>query len=154
MPLSTGRNYPHILSGRWKNTSSIHCVSKSFSAKGDGMQYRLYRPSAETRVFTEPFSMCRLPYRTRKSMQQQYPDGTFTIIGEIGSRALPSERGDTLLTDAGISIPILPRGSLCRPFEWIKGYIAVDENTYVEAVRSLFSLLFWKRRRYLPLRIK
>ena len=80
-------------------------------------------------------------------MRERYPDGAFTVIGEIGGRSPPHEHGDTLLTDDGKSIPVLPRGSLRGPFEWVAGYIPVGENTYVAAVKSLVPVFFYRRKK-------
>lgn len=106
------------------------------------MTFRLYPQTAKTWIFTEPRSRCRLPYRTVKEIRVLYPCENFLIVGEIGSRSRPPERGDILLTEDGKSIPILPRGSRHRPFEWVAGYIAVEKNTYIAAVRSIFPTLF------------
>lgn len=71
-------------------------------------------------------------------MQKQYADDNFVIIGEIGSCTRPIISGDTLLKEAGIVIPIAPRGSLRRPFEWIAGYITVGDNIYVLLLEVCF----------------
>lgn len=102
------------------------------------MLYRLYPQGNRTRLYVEPHSRSRLPYRTVKEMRQQFPDGNFVIVGEIGSFTRPPTDGDRLLTGDGKTLPILPRGSLKKPFEWISGYIAVDKNTYIAAIGSLF----------------
>jgi len=73
-----------------------------------------------------------------KKMKELYPNKNFIIIGEIGSMIKIFNSQDTLLTDDGKAIPISPRGSLKRPFEWIAGFIAVGENTYIAAVKSIF----------------
>lgn len=81
-----------------------------------------------------------------KKMREQYPGGDFVIIGEIGNFAETLGCPDMLLTSTGKAVPIFPRGSLIKPFEWVAGYIAVGENTYVAAVRSIFPsfLRRWK----------
>jgi hypothetical protein len=101
------------------------------------MLYRLYQQADDARLFTEPSSRSRLPYRTAKEMRKRYPDGNFIIIGEIGSFVRTPTSGDWLLTGEEKIIPILPRGSLKKPFELIAGYIAVGENIYIAAIRNL-----------------
>lgn len=101
------------------------------------MFYRLYPQTNDARLFTKLHSRSRLPYRTAKEMRERYPNGNFVIIGEIGSFARPPTDGDKLLTEDGQILPILPRGSLKRPFEWIAGYVAVDKNAYLAAIGSL-----------------
>jgi len=101
------------------------------------MFYRLYSQTNDARLFMEPRSRSRLPYRTPKEMRERYPSGEFDIIGEIGSFARPPTNGDKLLTGDGQALPVLPRGSLKRPFEWIAGYVAIDKNTYLAAIGSL-----------------
>ena len=71
-------------------------------------------------------------------MKEMYPEEDFVVIGEIGICAETFNTQDILLTDDGKLVPIFPRGSLTKPFEWIAGYIAVGENTYVAAVRSIY----------------
>jgi len=71
-------------------------------------------------------------------MKEIYPDRNFVIIGEIGIYADTFNFQDAILTDDGKLIPIFPRGSLRKPFEWIAGYIAVGENTYAAVVKSIF----------------
>lgn len=51
---------------------------------------------------------------------------SFVVIREIGSLARVPDDGDRLWVGCGKSIPILPGGSLKRPFEWVIGYTAVD----------------------------
>ena len=70
-------------------------------------------------------------------MREMYPGGGFVIIGEIGNFAEACAGQDVLIISAGKAVPILPRGSLIKPFEWIAGYIAVGEKIYVAVVRSL-----------------
>ncbi|HEX3039047.1 MAG TPA: hypothetical protein VHP54_01965 [Caproiciproducens sp.] len=103
------------------------------------MLYRIYSQAGGTRIFTEPRSRSRLPYCTAKEMRTRYPDGNFIIIGEIGGFVRPSTEGDRLLTGEEKTLPILPRGSLKKPFEWITGYIAVGEHTYIAAIGNLIS---------------
>ena len=110
------------------------------------MLYHIYLQTNQTRIFKEKYSRSKIPYRTAKKMRELYPGGGFVIIGEIGNFAETLEDQDVLLTNCGIAIPIFPRGSLIKPFEWISGYIAVEENIYVAAVRSIFpAFLRWRR---------
>lgn len=112
------------------------------------MLYHLYPQTGETRIFKEKYSRSRIPYHTGKSMRAKYPGGGFVIIGEIGNFAQTSEDYDVLLASDGKELPIFPRGSLSKHFEWIAGYVAVGENTYVAAVKSIFpSFLRWRKQR-------
>jgi hypothetical protein len=111
------------------------------------MIYRPYLQTNQTRIFTEKYSGSKLPYYTAKKMRELYPDGDFVIIGEIGSFAMALEDQDVLVTSTGKAVPLFPRGSLIKPFEWIAGYIAVEKNTYVAAVRSLFPTFLHHRKR-------
>jgi phospholipase/carboxylesterase len=102
------------------------------------MLYRLYKKTGDARILIEVRSRSSLSYCTAKAMRLQYPDGNFVIIGEIGGIARPSANGDWLITEGGKSLPILPRGSLKKPLEWVSGYIAVGKDTYIAVIRSLF----------------
>lgn len=101
------------------------------------MIYKIYPQAGGARLFVEPRSRSSFPYCTAKEMRTRYPDGNFVIIGEIGGIAQPSADGDWLLAGDGRALPILPRGSLKKPFEWIAGYIAVGKHTYIAVIRSL-----------------
>lgn len=101
------------------------------------MLYRIVPESGQTRLFTEPCSRCILRYSSKKEMSERYGDKNFNIIGEIGGFARPPDKGDFLLADSGRKIPIHPRGSLIRPFEWVTGYVAVEKGSYLAVVRSL-----------------
>ncbi|MDP4092792.1 MAG: hypothetical protein Q8920_05455 [Bacillota bacterium] len=111
------------------------------------MLYRLYPQTNQSRIFIEKNSRSKIPYCTAKKMRELYSDGSFAIIGEIGYFAEALAGQDALLTGTGISVPIFPRGSLIKPFEWISGYIAVEENTYIAAVRSVFPSFLRRRKR-------
>jgi phospholipase/carboxylesterase len=88
----------------------------------------------------EKNSRCKIPYLPVKRMREMYPDGSFVVIGEIGNiaRTLPGQ--DTLLISNGAEVSIFPRGCMRRPFEWIVGYVAVEENTYIAVVQNLLSI--------------
>jgi len=104
------------------------------------MLYRIYQQMDSAKFYTEPHSRSSLPYRTEKEMRIRYPDGNFSVIGEIGNLAQFQTVGDALLSDNGMQIPILPRGTLKKPFEWVAGYVAVEKNTYLAAINSLIPL--------------
>lgn len=101
------------------------------------MLYRFYPQKDFAKACSRPHSGSKLPYRTVKEMRELYPDGSFAVIGEIGSIARFPFSGDLLITKSGNAIPILPRGSLKRPFEWVTGYIAVGQHTYIATIGSL-----------------
>lgn len=101
----------------------------------------IYRPFSQgdgKYFYTEPYSRCRFPYHTVKEMHKKYPDGNFVIIGEIGSNSFVTTEGDWLLLGDGKTLPIFPRGSLKKYCEWIIGYIAVEKDTYIAVVSSMF----------------
>lgn len=109
----------------------------------------LYRPDPNIRTikwYMEPRSRCRLPYFTPREMQELYNDGDFMIVGEIGGLARPQEDGDVLMADGARRIPILPRGSIKKPFEWVVGYIPVSRDTYLAVVGSVMPVFLrrWK----------
>ena len=101
------------------------------------MLYCVYPQTGLTKLYTEPHSGSKLPYRTVKEMREIYPHHDFTVIGEIGGFARPPNNRDRLLTKDGKVLPILPRGSLKRPFEWVAGYVAVGKSTYLAAIRGV-----------------
>lgn len=105
------------------------------------MIYQIYTQTGKNRFFTEVRSFSKIPYVTAKEMKKRYPDRDFIIIGEIGSLAHAPIDGDRLFIKDGKVIPILPRGSLKRPFEWVVGYTAVQENSYVAVVGGFFHLI-------------
>lgn len=102
------------------------------------MIYHICPHTNQTKFFLEKYSQSRIPYYTARQMRELYPRWGFVIIGEIGNFAKPFEAHDMLLESAGKAIPIFPRGSMVRPFEWVAGYIAVGENTYISAIKSIF----------------
>ncbi|SBW11196.1 conserved hypothetical protein [uncultured Eubacteriales bacterium] len=101
------------------------------------MLYRIYPQTDAAKFYMEPHSGSSLPFLTVKKMRKIYPDDHFTVIGEIGGISRPPDNGNRLVTETGEVVPILPRGSLRRPFEWVAGYVAVDKSTYLAAIRSL-----------------
>lgn len=80
-------------------------------------------------------------------MRELYPGGNFTVIGEIGGIARFPDSGDRLIVETGSAIPILPRGSRKRPFEWVSGYIAVGKHTYLAVIGGLIPA-FLRRQRH------
>ena len=107
------------------------------------MDYNVHPQNEELKLFREPHSRYKVPYRTIKEMQKLYPDGDFTIIGEIGGIERPPKVGDRLLISNCKFIPILPRGSFRKPFEWVCGYVAVDKNIYLATIRSPITIFYW-----------
>jgi hypothetical protein len=108
------------------------------------MLYRIDPPTDDLKLYREPHSGSKLPYRTVKEMRMLYPEGNFAIMGEIGGLARAPNDGDRLLLANGRFIPILPRGSLIKPFEWVAGYIAIGKNAYLAVVRSLIVIFSWR----------
>lgn len=102
-----------------------------------GMLYRIAPQTDALKLYREPRSGSKLPYRTVKEMKQLYPNENFAVIGEIGGVVRPPKEGDRLLLGDGKTISILPRGSLRKPFEWVDGYIAVNSTSYLAAIKGL-----------------
>lgn len=86
---------------------------------------------------TERHSHSKIAYCSKQKIDELYPDGGYEIIGEIGNFAKKYAGQEVIITDTGKFIPIFPRGSLKKPFEWIAGCAAVGENTYVAVVKSV-----------------
>lgn len=110
------------------------------------MIYRL-DPMIEIRFSTKKYGRYGIPYLPVRKMKKMYPDGGFVVIGEIGNLARTPSGRDILLTGDGTEVSIFPRGCMRRPFEWIVGYTAVEENTYAAVVQNLFSAFLRYRRR-------
>lgn len=102
------------------------------------MLYRIHVQSDKTRFYTEVRSLCKIPYIPAKEMKKRYPDESFIIIGEIGGFACASAAVDKLYVEEGKLVPILPRGSFKKPFEWVTGYTEVQNNHYVAIIGSFF----------------
>lgn len=85
----------------------------------------------------KPHSRYRIPYYSAKEMRVLYPNENFTVIGEIGSFARPPTDGDKFVTEDGQLLPVLPRGSLKKPFDRVAGYVPVRRDTYLALVKSL-----------------
>jgi len=101
------------------------------------MTFQFYPKRNDALYTTERYSKSRITYYSKYKMDVLYPDGGYEIIGEIGNFAKRNPKLDEILTDAGKYIHIFPRGSLKKPFEWVAGYAAVGENTYVEVIKSI-----------------
>jgi len=108
------------------------------------MIYRINLQMDSPKFYREPQSGNNIPYQTVKEIWKLYPDNNFTVIGEIGGFARNSDSMDFLDIGGGKTIPILPRGSMKVPIEWVAGYVEVDTNSYIAAIRSLISF-FWQR---------
>jgi len=110
------------------------------------MLYRADHTVHTARIYVEPYSRSRLPYRTAREMKTLYPGGAFLIVGEIGCFGPPPADGDMLLAGDGTAIPIYPRSSLTRPFEWVAGYVPMEGNAYAAAVAGVFPVAFHMKR--------
>lgn len=91
---------------------------------------------------TERYSRSSVPYYTKKQMNEMHPNGNYEVIGEIGNFAKKYDGQDVILNENGTSIIIFPRGSLKKPFEWVAGYAALEENTYVAVIKSVIPSFF------------
>lgn len=105
------------------------------------MVYRFYPKSNAKCCMTERHSHSRIEYYSKQKMNELYPDGDYVVIGEIGNFTKKCVLQDVIETNTGKSIPIFPRGGLKKPFEWVVGYAAVGENTYVAVIKSVISYL-------------
>lgn len=106
------------------------------------MLYRIDPTARTAKSYVEPHTRSRVPCRTGREMRALYPAGGFLIVGEIGCCGPPAPDGDVLLTRAGAAIPIYPRGSLTRPWEWVVGYVPMEGSAYAAAVSSLWPAAF------------
>lgn len=104
------------------------------------MLYQINAQSEKLRFYTETRSCSKIPYYTVKEMRNRYPDKSFVVIGEIGGIARASANCDKLCLNDGRALPILPRGSIKRPFEWAIGYAEVQGNCYVAVIGGIFHL--------------
>jgi len=105
-----------------------------------GMLYQVQRQSGTRRFYTEVRSCIKIPYTTVREMKLRYPDESFIIIGEIGGLSCASKDADMLCVGDGKVLPILPWGSLIRPFEWVIGYIEVQKDHYVAVIGGIIHL--------------
>lgn len=99
--------------------------------------YRFYNQMVDVCYMTEWSSCSRIAYSSKQRMDKLYPNGDYEVIGEIGNFAKEYPRQDVIITDTGKVIPIFPKGSIRKSFEWVTGYASVGENTFVAVVRSI-----------------
>lgn len=85
----------------------------------------------------ERYSHSTIEYYSKQKMNELYPDGGYEVIGEIGNSSKKYAEQDIIVTDTNKLIPIFPRGSMKKPFEWVIGYAAVGEDIYVSVIKSL-----------------
>ncbi len=104
------------------------------------MTFRFYDNRYETHYMKERHSNSTITYYSKHKMEELYPEGGYDVIGEIGNYAKRYVELDEIITDQDKSIPIFPRGSLHKPFEWVVGYAAVDINTYVAVIKSVIPI--------------
>jgi hypothetical protein len=98
----------------------------------------------DTRYTTERHTNSIITYYSKHKMDELYPNGNYQVIGEIGNYAKKYSEQDEILTEVNKRIPIFPRGSSKQPFEWVVGYAAVAENTYVAVIKSMIPQLFYR----------
>ena len=108
------------------------------------MTFKIILRGPGTLYMLEPNSSTLIFYYPKSKMKLLYPKNEFEVIGEIGNLAKKYSNQDEILAETGKRIPVFPRGSLKRPFEWVTGYAAVGENTYVAVVKSIIPYLFYK----------
>ncbi|MEI7883839.1 MAG: hypothetical protein WCI30_00640 [Clostridia bacterium] len=106
------------------------------------MEYRFYSAAKNTNYITERHSKSGIAYASIEQFQELFPRGGYEIIGDIGNFQKKVFAQDFILTDTGNRIPIFPRGSIRKPFEWIVGYAAVGEKTFVAVVKSIIPSFF------------
>jgi len=107
------------------------------------MIYRIKPQMDSPKFYREPHSGNNISYQTVKEIRKLYPDNNFTVIGEIGGFAQNSDSMDLLDIGDVKTIQILPRGNMKVPIEWVAGYVEVDTNSYIAAIRSIISF-FWQ----------
>jgi len=108
----------------------------------------------DTRYTTEQHTNSMVTYYSKHKMEELYPNGSYEVIGEIGNFAKRYAEQDEIRTDANKRIPIFSRGSSKKPFEWVAGYAAVAENTYVAVIKSIIPYLFYNSLRAASLQRK
>jgi hypothetical protein len=97
----------------------------------------------DTHYTTEQHTNSMITYYSKHKMVELYPNGSYEVIGEIGNYAKRYSEQDEILTGGNKKIPIFPRGSSKKPFEWVVGYAAVAENTYVAVIKSIIPRLLY-----------
>lgn len=102
------------------------------------MIYKFYYGQHDGLVYTtERHGHTKVAYFSKHRMKEQYPEGDYEIIGEIGNFSKKFPRQNTIISESGKSIPIFPLGSLKKPFEWVSGYAPVGERVYVAVIKSI-----------------
>lgn len=110
------------------------------------MTFQIVQGVHSTCHMLEPNSSTVVTYYPNYKMKRLYPKDEYEVIGEIGNFSKKYSDQDEILAETGKRIPIFPRGSLRHPWEWVTGYAAVGENTYVAVVKSMIPYLFYKRK--------
>lgn len=111
-----------------------------------GMTFQFLHGGHGTLYMFEPNSSTIITYYSKSKMKKLYPKDEYEVVGEIGNFTKKYPNQDQILTDTEKSIPVFPRGSMKRPFEWIAGYAAVGKNTYVAVVKSIIPYLFYGKK--------
>ena len=101
------------------------------------MTFQFFQIRYDTQFTLEGHSNTIIIYYTKRKMNELYPNRDYEVIGEIGNCSKIYPNQDEILTEEGKHIPVYPRGSINRPFEWIIGYAAVGEKTYVAVVKGI-----------------
>lgn len=110
------------------------------------MTFQIVHGGQGTLSMLEPNSSTLITYYSKCKMKKLYPGNEYEVIGEIGNFTKKYSNQDEILAETGKRIPVFPRGSLKRPFEWITGYAAVGENTYLAVVKSIIPYQFYKKK--------
>lgn len=87
------------------------------------MFHKINPEMKSSKFYRESHSGNNIPYQTVKEIRKLYPDNNFTIIGEIGGFAWNSDSRDLLDIGDSKTIPILQRGSMMVPLEWVTGML-------------------------------
>jgi len=106
------------------------------------MTFQFNRKKHEVLYTTERHSKSIISYYSKGKMIELYSNRGYEVIGEISNCAKIYSGQDEIITDTGKSIPIFPRGSYKKPIEWVAGYAAIEENTYVAVIKSMIPRLF------------
>lgn len=104
------------------------------------MTYKFLTDCNDAHYITEKHSHRPIAYYPKQKMSELYQNGGYEVIGEIGNSIERYLGIDEILLETGESIPIFPRGSVKKPFEWVIGYSAVGENSYVAVIKNIIPL--------------
>lgn len=110
------------------------------------MTFQFVQAGQGTLYMLEPNSTTIITYYSKSKMKKLYSKNEYEVIGEIGNFTKKYPKQDEILAETGKRIPVFPRGSLKCPFEWVTGYAAVGEDTYVAVVKSIIPYLFYDKR--------